>query len=68
MPDWLMKQAIADLDVTSWPSLYELAERAKVTISNLVVRLQRMGVLYIPEGTRDLYAGRDAFIGQKFLF
>jgi hypothetical protein len=68
MPEWLMKQAIMGRDVTSWPTLYELAEQAQVTISNLVVRLQRLNVLYIPEGTRDLYAGRDAFIGQKYLF
>ena len=68
MPDWLIRQAIKDMDVASWPALYELAERAQVTISNLAVRLQRMDVIYIPEGTRDLYAGRDAFLGQKHLF
>jgi hypothetical protein len=68
MPDWLIRFAVQEIDVTSWPALYELAERAMVTISNLVVRLQRMGILYIPEGTRDLYAGRDAYLGQMHLF
>jgi hypothetical protein len=30
--------------------------------------LHRMGMIYIPDGTRDLYAGRDAYLGQKHLF
>lgn len=68
MPDWLIKSAVRDIDVTSWPALYELAEKAQVTISNLTVRLHRLGVIYIPEGTREIYAGRDAYIGQKHLF
>ena len=68
MPDWLIRTAVRDRDMTSWPALYELAERAQVTISNLTVRLQRLNVIYIPEGTRDLYVSRDAFVGQKQLF
>ncbi len=68
MPDWLIKAAVKDLDLTNWPILYELAEKAQVTISNLAVRLQRLGLIYIPEGTRDLYPSRDAFIGQRHLF
>lgn len=68
MPEWLIRAAVQEIDVTSWPALYELAERAMVTISNLAVRLQRLGIIYIPEGTRDLYAGRDAFVGQRHLF
>ena len=68
MPDWLIRTAVRDRDMTSWSALYELAERAQVTISNLTVRLQRLNVIYIPEGTRDLYASRDAFVGQKQLF
>jgi hypothetical protein len=68
MPNWLIRAAVADRDVTSWPELYQLAELAKVTISNLVVRLHRLDLLYIPPGTQDLYPGRDAYSGQKHLF
>lgn len=68
MPDWLIRPAAEQIDVTSWPALYELAEFAGVTISNLVVRLHRLDLLYIPRGTQDLYAGRDAWTGQKHLF
>lgn len=68
MPEWLMRSAVLSLDTTSWPDLYQLAEMAQVTISNLTVRLHRLNLLYIPEGTRDLYPSRDEFIGQKHLF
>ena len=68
MPEWLIKLAVKNIDVTSWTAMYELAALAQVTISNLIVRLHRLDVIYIPEGTRDIYAGRDAFTGQKHLF
>jgi len=68
MPDWLIREAIRDIDVTYWPALYDLAAAAQVTISNLVVRLVRLNVIYIPDGTHDLYAGIDAYTGQQHLF
>jgi len=68
MPEWLIRSAIAEIDVTSWPALYALAERAEVTISNLMVRLQRLDLVFIPPGTQDLFPGRDAWCGQKHLF
>jgi hypothetical protein len=68
MPDWLIRAAVETIDVTSWPALYELADNTQVTISNLVVRLHRLGLLYIPSGTRDLYNNRDEWTGQKHLF
>lgn len=68
MPDWLIRDAVRDINVTHWPALYDLAAAARVTISNLVVRLQRMDIIYIPDGTHDLYAGLDAWTGQRHLF
>ncbi|MCP4784305.1 MAG: hypothetical protein GY903_15695 [Fuerstiella sp.] len=68
MPAWLMKTAVSAIDVTNWSQLYDLAEVAQVTISNLVVRLHRLNIIYIPEGTKDIYPGRDAFVGQLHLF
>lgn len=68
MPSWLIRQAVADIDVTSWPNLYNLAHKAQVTISNLVVRLHRLNIIYIPAGSREIYPGLDAFVGQKRLF
>ena len=68
MPDWLIHDAVRDIDVTHWPALYDLAAAARVTISNLVVRLVRLNIIYIPDGTHDLYAGMDAYTGQRHLF
>lgn len=68
MPAWLIREAVRQIDVTNWSHLYELAERAQVTISNLVVRLHRLDIIYIPNGTSQIYAGRDAFLGQLKLF
>ena len=68
MPAWLIRDAVDDIDVTNWSSLYDLAETAQVTISNLVVRLHRLDLIYIPEGTSEIYPGKDAFLGQMHLF
>ena len=68
MPAWLVREAITGIDVTNWSSLYDLAELAQVTISNLVVRLHRLDVIYIPADTKDIYPGKDAFLGQLHLF
>ena len=68
MPQWLIREAVEDLDVTEWTNLYNLAEQAQVTISNLVVRLHRLHVIYIPEGSQQIYPGLDAYTGQLPLF
>lgn len=68
MPAWLVRDAVEGVDVTSWPNLYELAEIAQVTISNLVVRLHRLGIIFIPQGSKTIFAGKDEFVGQMHLF
>jgi hypothetical protein len=68
MPEWLMRESAANLDLTSWSVLYELAKTAQVTISNLVVRLQRLDLIYMRDGDKTIYRSRDEFTGQKTLF
>ena len=68
MPSWLIRPAAAKLDVTNWSDLYTLAEQAQGTISNLVVRLHRLDMIYIPQDSKEIYPGRDAFVGQMHLF
>jgi hypothetical protein len=68
MPAWLIRDVVQDVDVTNWSNLYDLAERAQVTISNLVVRLHRLDIIYIPEGKKEIYPGKDVFLGQMHLF
>ena len=68
MPRWLVFEAVENLDLTVWPNLYELSDLMQVTISNLVVRLHRLDLIFIPEDSKTIYPGIDAYTGQKHLF
>jgi hypothetical protein len=68
MPAWLMREADQRYDLTILPQLYRLAEEAQVNISNLTVRLQRLGLIYLREGDKKIYRSQDEAIGQRSLF
>lgn len=68
MPKWLMIDAAERCDLSKWPELYRLAEEAQVNISNLTVRLQRLGLIYLRDGDKTIYRSKDEFTGQGKLF
>lgn len=69
MPKWLMIHAAERYDLTNWRlGLYPLAEEAQVNITNLTVRLQRLGLIYLRDGDKTIYRSKDEFTGQKSLF
>lgn len=68
MPAWLIREAQARYDFMAWRDLYRLAGEAQVNITNLVARLQRLKLIYIPEGTRTIYRSEDDHRGQGRLF
>jgi hypothetical protein len=68
MPKRLIQDAAARYDFTKWPQLYRLAEEAQVNISNLTVRLQRLGMIYLRDGDKTIYRSEEEFTGQKSLF
>ena len=68
MPAWLLREAQARFDFTRWDDLYALKDEAQVSISNLVVRLQRLKLIYIPEATRTIHRSEDEYRGQGSLF
>lgn len=68
MPEWLVRAAADRYDLTRWDNLYALKDEAQVSISNLVVRLQRLRMIYIPEGSKTIYSSKDHFTGQGTLF
>ena len=68
MPSWLIREAQARYDFTRWDDLYALKDVAQVSISNLVVRLRRLKLIYIPEGSRRIFRSLDEFNGQGSLF
>lgn len=68
MPAWLVQEAAGRFDLLRWTDLYRLAELAQVTISNLTVRLQRLGLIYLRDGDKRIYRSKDEFTGQGTLF
>lgn len=68
MPAWLMREADQRYDLTKWPQLYRLAEEAQVNITNLTVRLQRLGLIYLRDGDKKIYRSQDEVTGQGSLF
>ena len=68
MPAWLVRDAAETFDLLRWADLYRLAELAQVTISNLTVRLQRLGLIYLRDGEKRIYRNQDEFSGQRTLF
>lgn len=68
MPAWLIRGAGERYDLTKWPDLYRLAEESQVNISNLTVRLQRLGLIYLRDGDKTIYRSEDEFTGQGKLF
>lgn len=68
MPKWLIQEAADRYDFTRWPVLYGLAEKAQVSISNLTVRLQRLGLIYLRDGDKTIYRSEDEWSGQGRLF
>jgi hypothetical protein len=68
MPKWLLDEAAQRYDLTQWRDLYALADEAQVNISNLSTRLLRLGMIFIPKGSKTIYRSEDEFTGQRTLF
>jgi hypothetical protein len=57
MPENVLLEYCDRQDLTRWSTLYQLRDRLGVTISNLVNRLQDLGWIHIPQGSRKLMPG-----------
>jgi hypothetical protein len=68
MPKWLLEEATKHRDLTRWPNLYDIANEAQVNISNLVTRLRRLNMIFIPKGSKTIYRNAEEYSGQKSLF
>ncbi len=68
MPTWLIRDAQARFDLLNWRDLYRMAEEAQVNITNLTVRLQRLGLIYLRDGDKKIYRSKDEATGQGSLF
>ncbi len=68
MPRGVLEDKRQGRDLTKWSNLYKIRDELGVSISNLTNRLQEFDWIYIPKGTREIYAGKDAANGQQRLF
>ena len=66
MPSSLLREAIRDIDLLSWPNLYALRDLFQVTLTALTVRLAKLNLLYIADD-KQLYPSRQVYAGQMAL-
>lgn len=65
MPCSILEDAVKGRKLTNWSHLYAMAEDLGVTISNLKHRLQDIGWITIPKGSKQIYLGKNMPAGQK---
>ncbi|MCT7954071.1 ImmA/IrrE family metallo-endopeptidase [Laspinema palackyanum] len=58
MPRSKLEQLQRRHNLTNWRHLYAMKEELGVTISNLTNRLQDLGWIYIPKGSKQIYRGK----------
>lgn len=68
MPQDILEEKRKGRDLTNWWHLYAMKDDLGVTTSNLKNRLQDLGWIYIPKGSRQIYPGNAAPNGQTRLF
>lgn len=59
MPKDILEKKRKGRDLTKWSHLYAMADEFGVTISNLKNRLQDIGWIYIPKGSKQIYLGNS---------
>jgi len=64
MPRYILEEKRKGRDLTKWPHLYAMADEFGVTISNLKNRLQDIGWIHIPKGSKQIYLGNS---GNKMI-
>ncbi|WP_242038877.1 XRE family transcriptional regulator [Anabaena lutea] len=58
MPRHILIEIRKGRDLTNWKHLYVIKDELGVTISNLINRLQDLGWIYIPKGSKQIYPGK----------
>jgi len=58
MPRHVLEEKRKMRDLTKWSHLYAMRDELGVSISHLINRLQDLGWIYIPKGSRQIYQGK----------
>jgi Zn-dependent peptidase ImmA (M78 family) len=68
MPQFKLEEVRRGRDLTKWHHLYAMRDELGVTISNLINRLQDLGWIYIPKGSKQIYPGKAVPSREKQAF
>ena len=68
MPQFKLEEVRRGRDLTKWRHLYAMRDELGVTISNLINRLQDLGWIYIPKGSKQIYPGKAVPSREKQAF
>ncbi len=58
MPRYVLQELRKERDLTNWRHLYAMTKELGVTTSSLIYRLQNLGWIYIPKGSKQIYHGK----------
>lgn len=67
MPRYVLEDVVQGRMLTNWGHLYAMKDDLGVTISNLTHRLQDLGWINIPQGSKQIYPGKSIPMGQTNL-
>ena len=59
MPVYKLEETRRGRNLTNWKHLYAMRDAFGVTISNLTNRLQELGWIHIPKGSKQIYRGNN---------
>ena len=59
MPQYILNRVIEGKHLDKWQHLYQIADELGVTISNLVYRLQDLGLINIQPNSKTIYLGKN---------
>lgn len=68
MPEELLVKAARQFDRITWKAIDELCAAFKVSKQAMKIRLERLNLAYIDEGTGQIFRNRDEASGQRTLF
>ncbi len=66
LPMRFLKQDIISENILDWTSLYHIKEKYDVTISSVVIRLEKLGLIYVED--RKIYKTKGEANGQVSMF
>ncbi|BAY17899.1 hypothetical protein NIES21_37410 [Anabaenopsis circularis NIES-21] len=68
MPRYVLQKLCTGRNLTSWSHLYLIKDELGVTISNLINRLQNLGWIYLPKGSKQIFPGNIESESQQIKY